>query len=69
MKIYILVEVSYDPYRFESNLYAHTNKEKVIEFINNHDDKLPLFEYEEEEPDEFWKNETRHWWIQVFNCE
>jgi hypothetical protein len=65
MKIYILVLVRYDYYRFQENIYAHTNKEKVFEFINNHRDKLPVYEYTEESAI-LRENETEHWWIEEF---
>jgi hypothetical protein len=68
MKIYVLVLVTYCHYRFQDNIYAHTEKEKITEFINNYKDSLPVFEYTEE-PDELWCNETKHWWIDVFNCD
>lgn len=64
MKIYVLVYVTYDYYRFQENIYAHTEKEKITEFIKNRKDNLPVFEYKQE-PSELRDDGTTHWWIDV----
>ena len=65
MKIYVLVLVTYDHHRFQENLYAHTDKEKVIEFIDNYKDELPLWKYTEE-PNILLNCKLTHWWIETF---
>jgi hypothetical protein len=66
--IYILVNVHYDYFRFQENIFVHSNKEKVIEFIRNHkENQLPVHEYEEnKDDDKLWEREIAHWWIQKF---
>jgi hypothetical protein len=65
--IYVLVNVSYDYYTFERFITASTNKQKLIDYINNSKEKdLPIYEYDcfVEEP-ELKANETSHWWIKT----
>ena len=72
--IYIAVWVSYDYSRFQTNYYASTDKNKVLEYIKNNpnpseysDKDLPLYEYPVEHPPlELRANEIEHWWIQEF---
>ena len=67
MKIYVLVHISYDYYRFQDNLYADTDKEKVKEFARKKNNKLDIYEYKDADSDEadfLWNAETEHWWIQ-----
>lgn len=53
-KIYILVEVTYDYYRFQENLYASTDKSELIRLAQTlNDDKngrpiLPIHDYEQD---------------------
>ena len=70
MKIYVLVYVEYDHYRFQENLYANTDRKKLLDIIRSDKDylKLPLYEYKEE-PIELKDDEVQHLWIEEFEID
>ena len=75
--IYIAVHVEYDYHRFQVNKYAHTNKEKVLKYINQNPlpiipgiDEPLILEYELNQiPEIVNQQEIEHWWIQVIEMD
>ena len=63
--VHILVEVSYDYNRFSYNVYANTDKKKVIDFAKQTD--IPLLTYKKE-PKKIWQKEVKHYIIESFKC-
>lgn len=68
MKVYILVEVTYDYYRFQKNIAASHSIEELESIVSSPDNILnrPLFVYDEEskENEAFDNRELNHYWIQ-----
>lgn len=44
-KIFILVKVSYDYYRYQHNVFASCNKEDIFDAYTKLNSNLPLLEY------------------------
>ncbi len=74
MKIYVIVYVSYDYYRFQENLFATTDLEAAREFAKDqavrianqqHESLLPLTE-DKAESENFDTTERRHIYIESF---
>ena len=66
MTIYVLVEVTYDYYRFQENITANNTGvfgDKFFDF-----DEWPVLDYEEvsAEIEELNRTELAHYWIQKF---
>lgn len=69
MDIYILVEVSYDHYRFQENLMASSNKKDLLDFAKSKHPTLPVYDYVyESDPivETLWNVQSHHLWIEKF---
>lgn len=75
MKLFVLVDVTYDYYRFQENLKASTDKESLIrwakQLMNKNIYKYRLKEVETYKEgfcsDKISIDELSHFWIQEFN--
>ena len=65
--IYILVEVTYDYYRFQKNIFCKVNCKNFNEFLFNK--KFGVIEYKEDSKimKDLDKSEEDHYWIQQFS--
>jgi hypothetical protein len=72
MNIYVLVEVTYDYYRFQFNLEASHNREDLKEvakrIILDKKRAWPVLDYKQSSETQFGldKDEVCHYWIQEF---
>ncbi len=65
-EIFILVNVTYDHFRFQDNLFASTSRDECYKFAkDNYKEKL-IFDYEwdSQESEEYDDRELNHLWIQ-----
>ena len=72
-KIYVVVEVTYDYFRFQENVFATTDLAKVEEFLAAYKKKEEnidetLLRYKAGSPEEYAINdkEDYHYWLQEF---
>lgn len=70
MKIYVVVEVTYDYYRFERNVYVSTSKRKINKFLKdnfyNVKDDPWIIIWDENKTYDYDIGEDKHIWIQIF---
>ena len=69
MDIYILVEVSYDHYRFQENLMASSSKKDLLDFAKSEYPNLDVYDYiYQNDPiiDDLSYREVHHLWIEKF---
>jgi len=65
-KIFVLVIVTYDYYRFQYNVFGSTNVDDCILHYNNLKENYPLIRYKQysKRQEKLDVNETSHYWIQ-----
>ena len=71
MEIFIVVEVHYDYYRFQENLYCSDNRQECFKFIKNKRTNYPVYEYEKYDSlyKELNKHKEDHYQIEKFIIE
>ena len=68
MKIYVLVLVNYNYYRFQENLFVGT-KEQCLDEINRLFTNFPILEYDDitnKLNENLSMGEVKHYWLQEF---
>lgn len=63
-KIYILVKVTYDYYRFQENIDADTNKEKLLKRTEKLEYGLFYYDKDSELQYVYDERESAHYWVQ-----
>ena len=68
MKLYVLVRVTYDWYRFQTNCGVFKTASGANDFAKKQPDKLPILYYNSNFHEETDDLEITHWCVQEFVC-
>ena len=68
MKVYVLVKVTYDYYRFQDNYGVFKTIAEAVKYAKEKDNKLDVFCYTDNFEENMDNREKFHWCVQEFCC-